>query len=432
MASERVRRIFEAREKIEGDALFGHTPLLDSAQSQPLASVQRVAVLAEAFPPKIDGVSKTAYLAVRYLQQTRREVLIFAPDSAMPSVGDSEVVALPSISVPGADESRAALPVGLLSRRLAAFDPDLILMFSPAFMAISGMVVGRERNIPVIACYQTDLPGYAAAYGYPLLSYPVRRWLRYLHNGCHLTLVPTPKVGAELREHGYKRLRVWGRGVDIDLYHPGKSDPQMRAHLLNGQPDDSLLCLYVGRLANEKCVHLLRQVADLPGVVLAIVGDGALREDLETQFAGTPTVFTGYLVGEELAQAFASADAFFFPGSQETFGQVVQEAMASGLPSVVTNRGGVSGLVEHGVNGFICEHTEKAFAEAAQRLRDDRMMQQRMAAAARHEVENRTWPAVMRLLETHMEEALELNSRFRRSFGYTTYHYAARYMLPSG
>jgi phosphatidylinositol alpha 1,6-mannosyltransferase len=430
MASERVRRIFEARERIEGDALFGHTPLLDSAHPHPHAPIPRVAVLAEAFPPKIDGVSKTAYFAVRYLQQTGREVLIFAPDSAMPSVEDSEVVALPSVSVPGADESRAALPVGLLSRRLAAFDPDLILMFSPAFMAISGMVVGRERNIPVIACYQTDLPGYAAAYGYPLLSYPVMRWLRYLHNGCHLTLVPTPKIGTELREQGYKRLRVWGRGVDIDLYHPAKRNAEMRARLLNGQPDSTLLCLYVGRLATEKCVHLLRQVASLPGVALAIVGDGALREELETQFAGTPTVFTGYLVGEELAQAFASADAFFFPGSQETFGQVVQEAMASGLPSVVTNRGGVSGLVDHGVNGFICEHTEDSFAEAAQWLRDDRVMQQRMAQAARHEVETRTWPAVMHLLESHMSEALELNARFRRCFGHTTYHHAARAVLP--
>lgn len=375
-------------------------------------------------------MSKTAYLTVRYLQQTGREVLIFAPDSAMPCVDESEVVRLPSLSVPGADESRAALPVGILSRRLAAFDPDLILMFSPAFMAISGMVVGREHNIPIIACYQTDLPGYAAAYGYPLLSYPVMRWLRYLHNGCHLTLVPTPKIEAELREQGYKRLRVWGRGVDIALYNPAKRSSEMRARLLNGQPDDTLLCLYVGRLANEKCVHLLRQVVDLPGVALAIVGDGALREELETQFAGTPTVFTGYLIGEELAQAFASADAFFFPGSQETFGQVVQEAMASGLSSVVTNRGGVSGLVDHGKTGFICEHTEEAFAEAAQRLLDDPTLRQRMAATARHEVENRTWAAVMRLLESYMGEAVDLNDRFRRCFGHTTYHHAARIVLP--
>ncbi len=386
-------------------------------------------MLAEAFPPKIDGVSKTAYLTVRYLQQSGREVLIFAPDSAMPSVGESEVVALPSVSIPGADESRAALPVGVLSRRLAAFDPDLILMFSPAFMAISGMVVGRERNIPVIACYQTDLPGYATTYGYPLLAYPIQRWLRYLHNGCHVTLVPTAKVRTELRGYGYKRLREWGRGVDIDLYHPAKRSATMRTRLLNGQPDSTLLCLYVGRLANEKCVHLLRQVVDVPGVALAIVGDGALREDLEQQFAGTPTMFTGYLVGEELAQAFASADAFFFPGAYETFGQVVQEAMASSLPSVVTERGGVSGLVDHGVTGLICKHTEEAFAAAARTLCEDRAMQQRMAQTARCLVEDRTWPAVMRLLEDYMTEALTLNARFRKSYGYTTYHHPARYIL---
>lgn len=428
MASERVRRIFEARTTVEGNELFGHTPLISDTDGHPLADIRRVAVLAEAFPPKIDGVSKTAYLTVRYLQQTGREVLIFAPDSAMPFVGDSEVVTLPSVSIPGADESRAALPVSVLSRRLAAFDPDLILMFSPAFMAVSGMVVGRERHIPVIAFYQTDLPGYAASYGYPFLSYPIQRWLRYLHNGCHLTLVPTPKIQAELRDNGYKRLRVWGRGVDIQLYDPAKRSPEMRARLLNSQPDDTLLCLYVGRLANEKFVHLLRKVADVPGVTLAIVGDGALREDLELLFKGTSTVFTGYLVGEELAQAFASADAFFFPGAQETFGQVVQEAMASGLPSIVTNRGGVSGLVEPGVTGLVCEHTEEAFAEAACRLRDDRSLQRRMAETARRVVEGRTWPAVMAKLEDYMDEAVTLNSRFRRC--YSTYHHPARYVLP--
>ncbi len=386
-----------------------------------MTAVKRVAVLTEAFLPKIDGVSRTAYLSIRYLQETGREVLIFAPDTAVPTVGQSRVIPLPSVSMPGAEETRVALPNWIIAREMEAFQPDLVLMFSPAIMSMHGMTMGRYLNIPVIGCYQTDLPGYAEHYGVGVLSRPVRSWLRYLHNGCHLTLVPTPKIQHELSDWGYKRLRLWGRGVDIETFSPVQRTAAMREKLLNGRDPNSLLCVYVGRLANEKCVHLLRQVAETPGVALTIIGDGQLREELEALFAGTSTYFTGYMVGSALAEAFASADAFFFPGAQETFGQVVQEAMASGLPSVVTNRGGVSGLVEEGVTGFVVDHSEAAFAEAVIKLRDNPILRQQMADTARALAEQRPWSAIMRQLEGHMREAWTMNERYKRLFGKTTY-----------
>lgn len=433
MAYSRVHRIFAARTSAQGEAVFGETRLIDPEKPVDLAPVRRVAVFAEAFLPKVDGVSRTAYLVVRYLQMTGRKILIFAPDTAVPNVGESEVVNLPSVSVPGAEETRAALPVWTVAKRLSEFQPDLILLFSPALMSVSGMAMGRHLNVPVIACYQTDLPGYTEHYGYQLFSHPLRRWLRYIHNGCHLTLVPTRKVRDELFAWGYKRLRLWGRGVNIELFNPLKRSLKMRERLFNGRNPDALLCIYVGRLANEKCVHLLREMAGLPGVALTIIGDGALREDLERLFVGTGTVFTGYLVGEELAEAFASADAFFFPGAQETFGQVVQEAMASGLPSVVTRRGGVSGLVEDGITGIICEHEAAAFAAAAACLRDNPMQRRQMALAARQRAEQRPWSAIMAQLESYMREALCMNERFKHLFGRTTYHqpleFAARLFI---
>lgn len=159
----------------------------------------------------------------------------------------------------------------------------------------------------------------------------------------------------ELRSSGYHRLRRWGRGVNGARFNPAHRSTAMRERLLNGRDPDLLLCIYVGRLANEKRVDLLLDVARTPGVALTIIGDGALRPELETLFAGTDTYFTGYLFGDELATAYASADAFFFTGVSETFGQVVQEALASGLPAVISiNQGGITDLVEHGVNGFIC------------------------------------------------------------------------------
>lgn len=372
--------------------------------------------------PKVDGVSKTSYLTVRYLQETGREVLVFGPDIAVPNIGNSEVVPLPSVAVPTATETRMALPIPYIAKRLQEFQPDLIHLASPALMTISGMVLGREMNVPVVANYQTDLPGYAAHYGMPMLQHPVRGWLRYLHNGCHINLVPSNMVGDELRQHGFRRLRVWGRGVNIDRFNPKHFSQTMRDRMLNGRDPNSILVIFVGRLANEKRVDLLREVADVPNVSVTIIGDGHMREEWEKLFSGTGTHFMGYMYKDELATAFASADAFFFPGPNETFGQVVQEAMASGLATIVTNQGAVGELVEEGQTGFIVEHTASAFADAARKLQDNRDLLQQMSKNARASAETRPWSAIMAQLEDYYHEAIAINDRFKHMYGQTFYH----------
>lgn len=372
--------------------------------------------------PKVDGVSKTAYLAVRYLQETGREVLVFAPDIAVSSVGPSEVVRVPSLPVPSLPETRMALPNPLITKRLNEFKPDLIHLFSPAVMSVNGMAVGRHLNIPVVANYQTDLPGYAERYGHWYLSKPIHNWLRYLHNGCHVTLVPTKSVIQDLKAEGYRRLREWGRGVNINRFSPTKATPAMRERLLNGRDPNSLVCIFVGRVVQEKRIELLLKVAQLEGVALTIIGDGPMREDLEVKFAHTDTHFMGYAYGDELAQAYASADAFVFTGANETFGQVVQEAMASGIPSIVVNEGGVPDLVEHHTTGLICEATQEGFVEMVTLLRDNPTLRAWMGSNALDVAKQRPWHVIMSQLEDHYREAAEMNQRFKQLFGTTNYH----------
>lgn len=422
MAQQRLRRLFQARETAQGAEIFGNPDLIDITQPLHLTPIQRVAILTEAFLPKVDGVSKTTYLTIRYLQETGREVLVFAPDCSVTSVGPSEVIPLPSVSMPGAAETRMALPNPMIARRLNEFQPDLIHLCSPALMSVNGMAVGRALNIPVLANYQTDLPGYAIQYGYSLLSEPLRSWLRYLHNGCHVNLVPSQAILSDLKANGFRRLHIWERGVNIERFNPKHRSQTMRESLLAGRDPNALLVIYVGRLATEKCVDLLRDIADLEGIALTIIGDGQLKEDLEAQFAGTGTVFTGYLYGDDLATAFASADVFVFPGANETFGQVVQEALASGLPGIVTERGGVHERVEQGQTGWVVDHNQAAFAEAVRRLRDDRTLLKQMSAQARCYAEARPWSAIMAQLEQYYASALERSRRFEQLFGYTTYH----------
>jgi glycosyltransferase involved in cell wall biosynthesis len=164
-------------------------------------------------------------------------------------------------------------------------------------------------------------------------------------------------------------------------------------------------------------------------VALTIIGDGAQREELEDMFDGTDTHFTGYLLGDDLSAAFASADCFLFTGANETFGQVVQEAMASGLPTVVTRQGGARDLVLEGETGFVVEHTREAFAEAVEVLRDDSDLHQRMSHRARAAAETRPWEAIMAQLEGYYREAIAINDRFIRIYGHTNYY--APFLIPA-
>ncbi len=379
-----------------------------------VAPIKRVALFAEAFLPKFDGVSKTALLTLRHLQLTGRDVMVFAPDTAPQFIGPSQIIPLPSLGMPLYPETRVALPSLIVSAYLDDFQPDLIQLFSPVFLSLAGALTGRNMRVPVVANYQTDLPGYAEQYGYPLLNLPIREGLRMLHNLCHLTLAPSSYTIAQLQGWGFKRLRRWGRGVDCDRFNPSHRRVNWRQRLLAGRPDDSLLCLYVGRLAREKRLDLLRQVATLPGVALTIVGDGAIRDEVEVGFAGTNTHFTGYLFGDNLAAAYASADVFTFTGTYETFGQVVLEAMASGLPVVVPDSGGVTDMAIPNETGIICKPTPDSFAEAVKRLRHHPGYRRRLASGARRFALARPWATLMAQLEGYYGEALRLNNRFNR------------------
>ncbi len=425
MAANRLLKALSQINPDQAEQIYGSEFAFDLPNRLGSSSpIKRVAIFAESFLPKVDGVSKTAYLTTRYLQETGREVLVFAPDIAPTQIGPSKVVPMPSLGVRVAPETRIALPNLMINQHLDAFQPDLIHLFSPALLSVSGMLAGRRRHIPVIANYQTDIPAYANHYGLSLFSRPSRNWLRFIHNGCHLTLVPSTYTANQLHQSGYKRLRRWGRGVNTTHFSPQHRSDEWQERLLNGRDASNLVVIYVGRLANEKRIDLLLEVARTPGIALTIIGDGALRGELESQFAGTRTAFLGYLFGEELAQAYASADVFIFPSPSETFGQVVQEAMASGLPAVVINQGGVVDLVQDGETGYICEPDTRSFAEAIERLRDYPEMRIKMAHEARCYAEAHPWSAIMAQLEGYYAEALRMSQRAERV------QRASRFVLP--
>lgn len=376
------------------------------------SSVKKVAILTEAFLPKIDGVSRTALLTIKYLESTGREVIVFAPSPAPARISRTPIYAIPSLWLPFYTETRVAPPWPFMLRRLRDFNPDIIHLFSPFSLGVMGMVAADILRKPVIANYQTDLPAYVQTYGFHVLRPTFINLLRFIHNGCHLTLAPSQATLCELREWGFRRLRLWERGVDTQRFTPERRSDEWRSRLLAGRDPSRLIVLYVGRMAKEKHLETLIDIAHDPDVALTLVGGGNYQPEIQQAFAGSDAHFTGYLIGDDLANAFAAADVFVFPGPEETFGQVVLEAMASGLPVIVADRGGPATIVQHGRTGFVCPTDDSAtFAERVRLLRDDPSLRAEMAQAARQHATQRPWLSIMCQLETYYAEALTSHER---------------------
>ena len=202
-----------------------------------------------------------------------------------------------------------------------------------------------------------------------------------------------------------KNVGLWGRGVDAERFNPHYRTLDIRRRLSGGHPDDVIL-LYVGRLSSEKQLDQIRPVLEnVPNTRLALVGNGPARADLEAHFAGLPVQFMGYMQGETLSQAYASADIFVFPSAMETFGLVVTEAMAAGLPVVASRVGGVGDVVQEGVNGYTFEVGDiETMIESVRKIASSREHIAQMGHAARAFAETQTWPAMM-------DEVIDLYAR---------------------
>ena len=213
----------------------------------------------------------------------------------------------------------------------------------------------------------------------------------------------------ELSEQGIHNLHVVRRGVDTETFHPRFASDAMRERLTQGHPEKKLL-VFVGRLAAEKEIHRLRPMMDRrDDVALAIVGDGPFRRELEEMFAGTSTVFPGFMEGEELASAFASSDAFVFPSVTETLGLVILEGMASGLPVVAARSGPTLEQVTDGENGLLFDSGDEASLERALERLADTELRSRIRTAARAEAEKFSWENASDDLLRYYEMAIELH-----------------------
>jgi glycosyltransferase involved in cell wall biosynthesis len=355
----------------------------------------RIAIIAEVFLPKIDGVVNRTLNLVRQLTDAGDELLIVCPEAAGCTQCAVRVVSVPSFSFPTYPEYRVGMPDRRLVASLRQFSPEVLHYLNPfAFgFRCSDLLRTARLRVPTVYSFHTLYGEFVKRYrGLAPLS-KLLWWLtRSYHNRADLNLTVSAVMQAELAARGFQRVALWPPAVDSDLFHPRRASHAMRERLTGGRPERRLL-LTVSRLAPEKNVGFLAGVIrQLPDTCLAVVGDGPERPSLERRFAGTDTRFVGYLKGEQLAEAYASADAFVYASETETMGNVVLEAMASGQAVIAPRAGGIPNLLADGSTGFLYQPRDLAgVVHLTTTLMADASRRDGIGRAARQAIETRNW-----------------------------------------
>lgn len=365
----------------------------------------RVAVISESFLPTVNGVTNSVRKVLDHLSAGGHEAVVIVPAAGSPA----QYAGFPVHEMPAL--AYRQFPVGLPNAQvqalLAEFRPDVIHAASPFLLGAQAIAAGRRLGIPSVAIFQTDVAGYARRHRLGAATRFAWKVVRWIHDGAELTLVPSSASMADLQAVGIRNLARWGRGVDLHTYHPRNRDEAVALRLRQRlAPRGETIVGYVGRIAPEKQVERLAALRGLDGVHLAIVGDGPSMPLVTRALHGMPATFLGRLGGTELAAAYASFDVFAHTGSEETFGQTVQEAHASGVPVVAPRAGGPIDLVEHGTSGYLFEpDDDDDLRMRVAQLAHDPQLRSRMGEAGRRGVLGRSWEALCDELIGHYQRA---------------------------
>ncbi|MEW8987299.1 MAG: glycosyltransferase family 1 protein, partial [Bacillus sp. (in: firmicutes)] len=322
----------------------------------------KIAFFTDTFYPDINGVANTLKRFTNYLDTRGITYKVFAPEGFDKSEGkeyiSSQIHRLKSLSFFLYPECRLAIPnVMRIKAELEDFVPDIIHVATPFNVGLCGIYFGNKLNIPLVGSYHTDFDYYLQFYDLQFLSKYLWKYMKWFHRPFRKIFVPSAVTFNQLNRHGFSNLEKWPHGVDCQAFHPYYDRIIVRSKL---GINKKYLLTFVGRLAPEKDLKTLMAVAkSLPydlnqHLQWLIIGDGPLRDELQKE-AASNMIFTGYLKGDSLAEAYSVSDLFIFSSPTETFGNVVLEALACGTPVVGANAGGVKNIINPGITGTLCE-----------------------------------------------------------------------------
>ena len=318
-----------------------------------------------------DGANQALNRLVGYLLSQGASVRVYSPTVENPAFeATGDLVSVPSMAIPFRPEYRIPLSLSRSVRRdLEAFNPNIVHIASPDRVSRKAVKWAKKQNLPVLCSVHTRFETYFRYYNMSFIEPVVEAWIRRLYRKCDALVAPSESFAQVLREQRMNYdIDIWSRGVDREIFHPGRRDMEWRRGL--GISDDTPVIGFLGRLVMEKGLDVFSDTIDqlkrrnVPHQVL-VIGDGPARAWFESRIPDAK--FAGFQVGADLGRAVASMDMFFNPSVTEAFGNVTLESMACGLPVVAAKATGSQSLVEDKVSGrLITPGAINQFADALQ------------------------------------------------------------------
>ena len=357
----------------------------------------RLALFCDSYLPQLNGVSLLLERLVNAVHDRGGAVRVYTTTDPHATF-NPEIRRWPSVPFWLYPEHRLALPTqASIRRELEEWHPTIVHAASPFGLGLAARRASRALGIPFVSSYHTSWSAYTKFYGLGFLSDFAWRYLRWFHNSGDRTYAPTEATRKELEAHGVIHTAIWSRGVDTSRFSPSHRSAALRARL--GASENTVVCAYVGRLGAEKGLDVamegMHRVVARAGanVVCAIAGDGPYEAECR-RLAPPGTIFMGRLSGRELSEFYASSDVFTFPSATDTFGNVILEAMASGLPVVGADVGPTRELLSNTRGLTFPEGNADMFGDQVLALVTDRAKRVTLAREALAFARTRTWDAI--------------------------------------
>ena len=373
----------------------------------------KIAIFTDTFSPEINGVTKNLDRLLNYFSEVGIEYLVFAPETEprIENIHEKNVVRMKSLDFFLYPELKFSLPNYIkIKSKLSQFKADLFHLITPFNIGLTGLYAARQTDTPLVASYHTNFDQYLDYYQINFLKKAAWKYLRWFHDQALRNYCPSEETKNELAKRDFINLDIWGRGIDPELFAPKHRSQKFIER--NGLKDKITL-LYVGRLAREKNLSLLIESFKRLNqkykkkIELIITGNGPELKRLKKELPDN-VIFTGFKSGVELSQIYASADIFAFPSVTETYGNVVIEAMASGLPVVAVMAGGVKENLINNYNGLAAEEDEAAeFKARLEELIVNDKLRKTLAHNARNYALDQSWDHVFEKLHISYRKVIK-------------------------
>ena len=373
-----------------------------------------VGLVTETYPPEVNGVAMTLGKLVKGLLSMGNHVELYRPRQDV----ESDEHTSPAFSqhlvrglhIPMYKDMQLGMPAGKYFKKIwSEKKPDVLYVATEGPLGWSAIKIAKQLNIPVLSGFHTNFQAYSKHYKLGWISPIVFKYLRHLHNKTYCTITPTEDMVDLLRSNGFKRAEVMQRGVDLEQFNPGHRSAALRQTW--GVEPDERVCLYVGRIAAEKnireAVNAVRALKQKKDIKFVLVGDGPLKEKLAKE--NPDFIFAGTKRGVELSRHYASCDLFLFPSHTETYGNVVTEAMASGLAVVAFNKAAAKQHINDWQNGVLV-NDDDSFSHKTEQLVNKPELINKIGAEAANYSRGLDWKQINIRFEQLLREAVDSNA----------------------